>query len=155
SVSGDPRFAARPDHCTEVRDMKFRITFAALAFAASPALAQPLPQPPPQPPPGPPPPEQPQNPESPTWLPGVQNVTGAEPAVPGKLTLPMARAVELAEKTQPALRQARAPAEAATGRTDLARVPLHPTVTVAATAGVGSSLPHTCPTDMTLTCGGF
>lgn len=111
-----------------------------LLFALLPsvALAQPAT---PAPTPAPTPPDQPQNPppaDSPQWLPGVVDVTAAETAVPGKLTLTMSRAVEIAEKTQPALRQARASVEAAQGRVDSAHVAEHPTVNLAGTVSTGS-----------------
>jgi len=127
--------------------MKFGITLAAITIAAGAAAAQPAPPPtPPATPPG----EQP-----PQWLPGVQDLTAQETATPGKLTLTMARAVELALKQQPTVRQARASAEAANARIDSARVPLHPTVTLAASASVGSTTPHPCADDTSKTCGGY
>jgi outer membrane protein TolC len=53
------------------------------------------------------------------------------------------------------VRQARASAEAANARIDSARVPLHPTVTLAASASVGSTTPHPCADDTSKTCGGY
>ena len=113
--------------------MKSRVLLFALL--PSVALAQPAPAPTPTPP------DQPQNPpaaDSPQWLPGVVDVTAAETAVPGKLTLTMARAVEIAQKTQPSLRQSRASVEAAQGRVDSARVAEHPTVSLAGTVSASS-----------------
>jgi outer membrane protein TolC len=101
-----------------------------LLLLASPALAQPAPTPPPE--------QQQGSGAEPSWLPGVQDVTAAETATPGKLTLTMARAVELAYKNNPTARQARASAEAAAGRVDQARVTLYPTLSVAGTLGAGS-----------------
>jgi OMF family outer membrane factor len=70
---------------------------------------------------------------------GVQDVTAAETATPGKLTLTMARAVELALKQHPNIRAAQAQADAAAGRIDQARVAEHPTVTTAGTLGANST----------------
>ena len=79
-----------------------------LLLVPSLALAQPAPRAAPTPAPTPPDQPQPAAGGSPQWLPGVVDVTAAETAVPGKLTLTMARAVEIAQKPQPSLRQARA-----------------------------------------------
>jgi len=132
--------------------MKSRVLLFALL--PSVALAQPAPAPTPTPP------DQPQNPpaaDSPQWLPGVVDVTAAETAVPGKLTLTMARAVEIAQKTQPSLRQSRASVEAAQGRVDSARVAEHPTVSLAGTVSASSDPRGPC--DITMpngpVCGGF
>jgi OMF family outer membrane factor len=139
--------------------MKSQIGFAVLLIAsAASAQPQPQPQPPLPPEPQPTPSSPPSNADQPpSWLPGVQDVTAAETAVPGKLTLTMARAVELAQRQHPTIRQSRAASDAAQGRVDLARVPLHPVVSVAATAATGSTLPRPCdPADpKSPTCGGF
>jgi hypothetical protein len=84
--------------------MKFAFS---LLLLASPALAQPTPTPAPTPPPAPAPaPDQQQGSGAePSWLPGVHDVTAAETATPGKLTLTMARAVELAYKQNPSARR--------------------------------------------------
>lgn len=119
----------------------------AIAFVATAAYAQPAPDPNATPNTDP-------N-ANPTWLPGTRDLTAAETATPGKLTLTMARAVELAQHQQPALRQARAAAEAATARVDAARVPLHPIASIAASVATGSQQPHPCAGDATRTCGGF
>lgn len=92
---------------------------------------------------------------NPTWLPGTRDLTASETATPGKLVLTMARAVELAQHQQPALRQARANVEAAQARVDASRVALRPTANIAASAAAGSVAPHPCPDDPTRTCGGF
>ena len=76
---------------------------------------------------------------APSWLPGVQDVTAEELGTPGKLTLTMARAVELAEKDHPTMREARAAALAAEGRVDQAKLTEHPTVTLSAGAQAFSS----------------
>ena len=89
-------------------------------LVAAPAFAQPAPTPAPQP--APPDQPQPPPPDQPSWLPGVQDVTASEVATPGKLTLSMERAVELALKQNPTARQARANADAAAGRVESARV---------------------------------
>jgi len=128
---------------------------AFLLLFPSLALAQPA-----APTPTPTPPDQPQNPppaDSPQWLPGVVDVTASETAVPGKLTLTMARAVEIAQKTQPSLRQAKATIDAATGRVDGAKVTEHPIITLGASVGASSSQRGLCafndPTQGY--CGGF
>ena len=93
----------------------------------------------------------------PSWLPGVQDATAQELATPGKLTLTMARAVEIAEKTHPTIRISRAAVEAAEGRVEGARVPLHPTLTLAGSVGTGSTQPFQCQNTMTgalMSCGG-
>jgi outer membrane protein TolC len=128
-----------------------------LLLLASPALAQPTPAPVPTPPPAPAPaPDQQQGSAAePSWLPGVQDVTAAETATPGKLTLTMARAVELAYKQNPSARQARASAEAAQGRIDQAKVTLLPTLTVAGTLGAGSRQSVQCVDPAQVNCGGF
>ena len=69
--------------------------------------------------------------------------------------LTLERAVEIAMQQQPSLRQTRAQVEAARGRVDQTRVALRPTVQLSATAGLGSTRPGPCATDMTQTCGGF
>ncbi|MEO8552559.1 MAG: TolC family protein, partial [Kofleriaceae bacterium] len=133
--------------------MKLRV----LLFSLIPSVA--LAQPAPAPTPAPVPPEQPQPPpaDSPQWLPGVVDVTAAETAVPGKLTLTIARAVEIAEKTQPSLRQARASVEAAQGRVEGSRVAEHPQVNLA--GSVTASNNSRGPCDITVPtgpqCGGF
>jgi outer membrane protein TolC len=105
-------------------------SIAIILLLAARAFAQPEPEPPT--PPAPTPSEQP------SWLPGVQDVTAAETATPGKLTITMARAVELALKQQPNIRVARAQADAAEGRVDQARLPLEPIVTLSGTLSAGS-----------------
>ncbi len=148
-------------------------TLVALTLVAAPSLAlaqpgAPTPAPVPAPAPGPgpapapvPPDEPPPTPtlapppDSPQWLPGVVDLTAAETAIPGKLTLTMARAVEIAEQQQPSLRQARAAIEAAHARVDSARVAEHPHVNVAATVSTGSKQRGYCDLTMTTLCGGF
>ena len=75
---------------------------------------------------------------APDWLPGVQDVTAAEMATPGKVTLSMARAVELAKRQHPNVRAARATADVAYGRVEQAKVVEHPTLTLAGTLGASS-----------------
>lgn len=126
--------------------MKFPLGFAIL-LAGGVATAQPAPDPQPAPPA-----------DQPSWLPGVQDVTAAEIATPGKLTLTMERAVELAVRQHPNVRVARANIEVANARIELSRVPLHPVLTLAATAGAGSQT-YRNPCDFTMpmgpACGGF
>jgi outer membrane protein len=88
--------------------------------------------------------------QTPTWMLGVKDVTAEEMATPGKLTLTMQRAVELAEKQHPTIRIARAAVEAAYGRVDSAAVVEHPTVTLSVSADASSSL-RSCP----ITIGGL
>ena len=93
--------------------------------------------------------------DAPHWLPGVIDVTAAETATPGKLTLTMARAVELAEQTQPTLRIARAAVEAAQGRVDSARVPERPVLNLGAQISASSDSRGSCDATLTRQCGGF
>ena len=105
-----------------------RLAVVSMMLASSLASAQPAPDQPPAPPPD----------QAPSWLPGVQDVTAAEIATPGKVTLSMQRAVEVALRQHPTIRIARAQAQAAEGRVDLAHVPLHPTLTLSAGVTAGS-----------------
>ena len=107
-----------------------RLAVLSSLLASAVASAQPAPD---QTPPPPPPPDQ----QTPSWLPGVQDVTSAEIATPGKLTISMARAVEIAIRQHPTLRIARAQTQVALGRVEQAHVPLHPIVNVS--AGVTAS----------------
>lgn len=107
----------------------------AIVLATTPAGAQPVP--------------------SPSSDAAPRGVSARETATPGKLTLTMSRAVEIAQAQQPALRQARASAESASAQIEAARVSQQPTVQLGASAATGSTPPHPCPTDSTRTCGGF
>ena len=127
--------------------MKVRSVLLGLLATPAVALAQPAPTTPP--------PDQPTAPTPPQWLPGVVDLTAAETAVPGKLTLTMARAVEIAEKTQPSQRIAVASIEAARGRVDSARVAEHPSVTLSGSVTAGSKPRGFCDVTMTTLCGGF
>ena len=133
--------------------MKLRLVVLGLIAAPVIAVAQTAPAPTPTPTPtgstdGP-------SADAPQWLPGVVDVTAAETAIPGKLTLTMARAVEIAAQTQPSLRIARANVEAAEGRVDLTRVAEHPVVTLGAQVSASSSPRGPCDATMTTRCGGF
>jgi outer membrane protein len=102
----------------------------ALAVTAGTAAAQPGAQPPPNP--------APPMPAAPTpAAPG-----GPDPAAPttsaGPEVLTLERAIEIAMRQQPSLRQTRAQAEVARGRVELSRVGTRPIVTLDATAGVSS-----------------
>jgi outer membrane protein TolC len=77
--------------------------------------------------------------QTPSWTLGVEDVTAEELGTPGKVTLSMDRAVELAVRQHPTLRIQRATADAAFGRVDQARVIEHPTVTLAGTLGAQST----------------
>ncbi|HEY6174462.1 MAG TPA: TolC family protein, partial [Kofleriaceae bacterium] len=70
-------------------------------------------------------------PAAPTTAPGVT------PA--GTEVLTLERAIEIAMRQQPSLRQSKAQVEAAQGRADLARVARNPTIALDATAGTSSS----------------
>jgi outer membrane protein len=82
-------------------------------------------------------------------------LAGAARAQPTGEVLTLDRAMQIAVQQQPSVRQTRAQIEAARGRVDQARVALRPTVTLSATAGVGSSRPTPCASDPMKTCGGF
>ncbi len=130
------------------------LTASAGAQPAPPGAPGPTPPPAPAPAPAPAPGDQPTE-DQPSWLPGVQDVTAAELETPGKLTITMARAVELALKEQPNVRLARAQAEAAVGHVEQARLPLHPTIAVSAGANAGSTNATRCVAgDPTMLCGG-
>jgi outer membrane protein len=78
--------------------------------------------------------------------------SAAAPAAPQE-AITLARAVQLALEQQPRIRQQQAALESARGRIELARVPLRPTATVAASASAGSGR-GTC--DLNGSCsGGF
>lgn len=111
-----------------------------LAALAGTAAAQPGAQPAPAAPPAPP--------ALAPSPPGPASATGAE-------VLTLERAIEIAMRQQPSLRQSRAQLEAAQGRVDQSRVIRSPTVTLSASLGVGSTLPRPCAGNPTATCGGF
>jgi outer membrane protein TolC len=71
--------------------------------------------------------------------PGEAPSVGSGTAPGGTVTLTLAHAVELALKTQPTLREAKATAEAAYGRVDLAEVARHPVVNLSAGIAEASS----------------
>lgn len=73
---------------------------------------------------------------------------------PGTVRLTMQQVVELALSQQASLRQARASAEAASGRVELSRVPLRPTVSLGASLSASSTPVRGC-SDGTGNCGGF
>lgn len=91
---------------------------------------------------------------TPSWTPSGRDRSTTETAETTKLVLTMARAVELAQREQPTLRQARAGVDAARARVDAARIPLRPAASVAASAATGSTVPHPCSDDPSRTCGG-
>src|SRR5262249_41918707 len=76
-------------------------------------------------------------------------------AQPATDVLTLERALELAVKTQPSVRQTRATVEAANARVEGARVARRPTVTLSAGVDVGSTRPTPCADDPSKTCGGF
>lgn len=81
---------------------------------------------------------QPTSPPAPA-APGGPNPQVPTTSSPGPETLTLARAIEIAMRQQPSLRQSRAQLEAARGRVDLSRVARLPTVALDASAGTGSS----------------
>ena len=121
------------------------LTLMFLAGLAGTATAQPGAQPAPA---GQPAPAAPVASPAPTTTTGPSNATGGE-------VLTLSRAIEIAMRQQPSLRQSRAQLEAAQGRVDLSRVSRSPTVTLSASLGVGSTLPRPCAGNPTATCGGF
>src|SRR6185503_16580576 len=114
--------------------MKSAIVMLLAALTGS-AAAQPSAQPAPQPAPARP--ATPVGPSTPA-APG-----GPDPAAPttsaGPQVLTLERAVEIAMRQQPSLRQSKAQLEATQGRVDLSRVARKPTVQLGASAGTGSA----------------
>ena len=77
-------------------------------------------------------------------------------AQPRQEVLTLEKAIEIAQRVQPVLVQSRANIEAALGRVDQARVALRPTVTLSASASVGSAPLRACAApNQNETCGGF
>lgn len=76
-------------------------------------------------------------------------------AQPQQEVLTLEKAIEIAQRTQPALVQSRANIEASYGRVDAARVARRPTVNLSVSAAVGSSAIRPCADDATKSCGGF
>lgn len=76
-------------------------------------------------------------------------------AQPQQEVLTLEKAIEIAERTQPAIVQSRAAIEVALGRVDAARVARRPTVNLSASASVGSSPLRPCADNLDETCGGF
>ncbi|HET7500671.1 MAG TPA: TolC family protein [Kofleriaceae bacterium] len=105
----------------------FAMLLAALPSFTSGAAAQPgaKPAPPAAPAPAPAPAAAPPS-------------TAPDAPATGPEVLTLERAIEIAMRQQPSLRQTRAQLEVAQGRADLARVPRNPTVTLDATAGTRS-----------------
>ncbi|HEX3760774.1 MAG TPA: TolC family protein [Kofleriaceae bacterium] len=117
------------------------VSLAFLAALSSVALAQPgVTRPAPAPPPaGNPPPNPAGNP-----APSPVLAAPVDPMAPvnsnGGEVLTLDRAIEIAMRQQPSLRQSQAALEAARGRVDLARVGRNPTVVLDGTVGTGSSI---------------
>jgi outer membrane protein TolC len=114
------------------------VSLAFLAALGGVAFAQPgvtRPATPAPPAPGTPPPNPGPSPVLPQPVdPMAQtNSTGGE-------VLSLERAIEIAMRQQPSLRQSQAALEAARGRADLARVARRPTIALDATAGTGSTI---------------
>jgi outer membrane protein len=107
------------------------VTLTVLAALTGSAAAQPGAQP--APPPTPPAPSVPAAPGGPASS-GSAPTTSAGPVV-----LTLERAIEIAMRQQPSLRQSRAQLDAAHGRVDLSRVARRPIVQLGASAGTGSS----------------
>jgi outer membrane protein len=78
-------------------------------------------------------------------------------AQPAQEVLTLAKAIEIAQRVQPALAQSRAGIEASLGRVDAARVARRPTVSLSASASASSTYARSCITDPTTgmdVCGG-
>src|SRR6185503_17007358 len=114
--------------------MKSAIVMLLAALTGS-AAAQPSAQPAPQPAPARP--ATPVGPSTPAAPGGPDPTAPTTSAGPEVLTLE--RAVEIAMRQQPSLRQSKAQLEATQGRVDLSRVARNPTVQLGATVGIGSS----------------
>src|SRR5262247_2899329 len=115
--------------------MKSAIVMLLAALTGS-AAAQPSAQPAPPPAPAP-------RPATPAAPGGPNPSTPTTSAGPEVLTLE--RAIEIAMRQQPSLRQTRAQVEAAQGRADLARVARNPTIVLDATAATGSAQKVSAP----------
>ncbi len=89
--------------------------------------------------------------------PGAQPASppAASPAQPTPQVLTLQRAIDIALKRQPSLRQAQSAIDVANARIFVAKTALNPTVTLSASANVGSTIAHACADDPTMTCGGF
>jgi outer membrane protein len=111
--------------------------------SAQPGVTRPAPAQPPGNPPAPP--ATPPPPPTPAPADPLAPV-----AVTGPEVLTLERAIEIAMRQQPSLRQSRAQLEAARGRVDLARVARNPTIVLDATAGTGSTIQRG-----TITAGGI
>src|SRR5262247_3842539 len=109
--------------------MKSAIVMLLAALTGS-AAAQPSAQPAPPPAPAP-------RPATPAAPGGPNPSTPTTSAGPEVLTLE--RAVEIAMRQQPSLRQSKAQLDAAQGRVDLSRVGTRPTVGLSGTLATGSS----------------
>ena len=144
------------------------LTLALLGAAASSAMAQAAPVTPAATPAATP--AVPGTPGAPLPVADPTAVPGAVPAIPssaaavlaeldssqpGTVRLSLQKVVELAMSQQASLRQARAGAEAAEARVELAKVPLRPTVSLGASISTGSSGARPCTDDPTQSCGGF
>jgi OMF family outer membrane factor len=87
--------------------------------------------------------------------------TAPDPARPttsaGGEILTLERAIEIAMKQQPTLREAKAALDAAEGRIDQAKVLRNPTISLGASASIGSVQEHPCDAfnPNSPTCGGF
>jgi outer membrane protein len=130
--------------------LAFLARLTLVAALSGTAAAQPGAQP--AQPPAPPPATSP--PSAPTPTPPSAPAPEA-PATTGPVVLTLERALELAMRLQPSLRQSKAQLEAANGRADLARVVRRPTVGLSASLNAGSTQPRPCADDPTRTCGGF
>jgi len=125
------------------------LTMMLFAVSAATAAAQPNPQPTPAPP------APPVSPAPPGATPDAPPADAARPPGPEVLTLD--RAIEIAMKQQPSLRQTKAQYEAAQGRVDQARVLRNPTL--ALNANITANSQPSCGSGrsgvQTVNCGGF
>ncbi|MCX5743332.1 MAG: TolC family protein [Proteobacteria bacterium] len=95
--------------------------------------------------------------DSPSWLPGVLrwDEPVSAPAT-GHTVLSLDQAIALALQHQPDLRTAQLAIDVANARIELAHVTLRPTVSLSASASLGSTYyARACGADPTMMCGGF
>lgn len=97
----------------------------------------------------------PATPGTPTSPPAALPTTLDVTDEPGVVRLTIEQVVEMAMAQQSSVRQARASAEAASGRVELSRVPLRPTAQLGASVSTGSTGVRPCADDPNESCGGF
>src|SRR5262245_10627889 len=99
---------------------------------------------------------QPQGPAPAPSIPAPAPATTSDPpASAGPEVLTLERAIEIAMKQQPSLRQSKAQLEVAQGRIDQSRVARLPTINLSASATANSAQVRPCAGNPTKDCGGF